>query len=77
MLSIYSQVISNQSQNVMVDGGWSKQDNVVSGVPQNSALCPLLFLLYTSEFFSILEHKLTGYADDSSLLSVRHPQALE
>ena len=31
---------------------------------------PLLFLLYTSELFSILENKLIGYADDSRLMAV-------
>ena len=31
---------------------------------------PLLFLLYTSELFSILENKLIGYADDSALMAV-------
>ena len=30
----------------------------------------LLFLLYTSELFSILENKLIGYADDSTLMAV-------
>ena len=44
-----------------------------------SALCrsaagqcfgPLLFLLYTSELFSILENKLISYADDSTLMAV-------
>ena len=33
-------------------------------------LGPLLFLLYTSELFSILENKLIGYADDSTLIAV-------
>ena len=33
-------------------------------------LHPLLFLLYTSELFSILENKLIGYADDSTLMVV-------
>ena len=33
-------------------------------------LCPLLFLQYTSELFSILENKLTGYADDSTMMAV-------
>ena len=44
--------------------------NVVSGVPQGSVLGLLLFLLYTSEFFSILENKMIGYADDSIFIAV-------
>ena len=48
----------------------SKLVNVVSGVPQASVLGPLLFLLYTSELFFILENKLIGYADDSTLTAV-------
>ena len=54
----------------MVDGCRSKLVNVVSGVPQGSVLGPLLFLLYTSELFSIFENKLIGYADDSTLMAV-------
>ena len=48
----------------------SKLVDVVSGVPQGSVLGLLLFLLYTSELFSILENKLIGYADDSTLMAV-------
>ena len=47
-----------------VDDCRSKLINVVSGVPQGGVLGPL-FLLYTSELFSILDNKLIGYADDS------------
>ena len=54
----------------MVDGCRSKLVNVVSGVPQGSVLGPFLFLLYTSELFSISENKLMGYADDSTLIKV-------
>ena len=54
----------------MVDGCRSKLVNVVSGVPQGSVFGPLLFLLYISELFSILENKLIGYADDSTLMAV-------
>ena len=65
VLSVLKQFLSNKSQFVLVDGCCSKQVNVVSGVPHGSVLGPLLFLLYTSELFTILENKLIGYADDS------------
>ena len=45
----------------MVDGCQSKLVDVVSGMPQGIVLGPLLFLLYTSELFSIVETKLIGY----------------
>ena len=35
-----------------------------------SVFVPLLFLLYTSELFFILENMLIGYADDSTLMDV-------
>ena len=53
-----------------MDGCPSKLVDVVSGVPQGSVLDPLLFLLYASGPFSILENKLIGYADDSTLMAV-------
>ena len=53
----------------MVDGCRSKLVDI-SGMPQGSVLGPLLFLLYTSELFSILENKLIGYTDDSTLMAV-------
>ena len=61
---VAKQFLSKRSQHVMVDGCWSELVNVVSGVLQGSVLGPLLYLLYTSELFSILENKLIDYADD-------------
>ena len=54
----------------MVDGCRSKLVDVVSEMPQSNVLGRLLFLLYTPEFFSILENKLIGYADDSTLIAI-------
>ena len=70
VLSVLTQFLSNRSQNVVVDGCRSKLVNVVSGVPQGSVFGPQLFLLYTAELFSIVEIKLYGYADDSTLVAV-------
>ena len=65
VLSVLTQFLSIQSQYVVVDGCGSKLVNMVSGVPQGSILGPPLFLLFTAELFSIVENKLSGYADDS------------
>ena len=53
-----------------MDGCGSKLVNVVSGVLQGRVSGLFLFLLYTSELFFILENKLIGYADDSTLIAV-------
>ena len=55
VLSILTQFLSNRSQHVMADGCQSKLVNIVSGVPA-VFWAPLLFLLYTSELFSILKN---------------------
>ena len=70
VLSVLTQFLSNRTQYVVVDGCRSKPVNMVSGVPQGSVLGPQLFLLYTAELFSIVEKKLYGYADDSTLVAV-------
>ena len=61
-LSILTQFLSNRSRSKLV--------NVVSGVQLGSVFCPLLFLLYASDLFSILENTMIGYADDSTLIAV-------
>ena len=53
-----------------MNGYRSKLAKVVSGVSHGSVFGPLLFLLYTSDVFAILENKLIGYADDSTLMAV-------
>ena len=53
----------------MVYGCCSKLVYFVSRVPLCSVLGQLLFFLYTSALFSILENKLIGYADDSILMA--------
>ena len=69
-LSVLTQFFFNRSQYVVVNACHSKLLNVVSGVPQGSVLGPQLFLWYTAEHFSIVENKLYGYADESTLVAV-------
>ena len=73
VLSVLTQFFSNRLQYVVVEGCRSKLVNVVSGMPQGSVLGPQLFLLHTEELFSIVENKLYGYDDDSTLVAVVHP----
>ena len=61
VLSILTQFLSNRSQHVMVDGCRSKLVNVVAG---------MLVLPVHFGAFSILENKLIGYADHSTLMAV-------
>lgn len=69
-LSVMSEFLTDRSQDVTVDSVRSELGDYLSGVPQGSALAPLLFLLYTSELFHILENDLHGYSDDSTLIAV-------
>ena len=70
MLSICREFLFNHKQRVVVDGATSEWIPTVSGVPQGSVLGPLLFILYTSEMFELVENRLYAYADDSTLLAV-------
>ena len=70
VLSILTQFLSNRPQHVMMDSCLGKLVDVVLGVSQGSVLGPLLFLLNTSDLFSILESNLICHAVDSTLIAV-------
>ena len=61
VLSICMEFLPNHRQRVVVDGDTSECIPIVSGVPQGSVLCPLLFILYTSEMFELVENRLYAY----------------
>ena len=50
-----------------IGGVCSSSVVAVSGVPQGSVLCPLLFLLCIADLPGLLKNVLVGYADDSTL----------
>ena len=72
--SVISEFLTQRNQRVVVDGRYSRFVDVVSGVPQGSVLGPLLFILYTSDMFAVVDNRLYNYADDSTLVAtIRSP----
>ena len=53
-----------------LDGKISVSVEVISGVPQSSVLEPLLFVLYTSELFRVVEKHMVCYADVTTIYAV-------
>ena len=54
----------------MVDGAISEWTPNVFGAPQGRVLGPLLFILYTSEMFQLVDNRLYAYANNSTLQAV-------
>ena len=70
VLHWFTSYLSNRSQYVSVNGGISKRFELQYGVSQGSCLGPLLFVLYVSKLFQILESHLPdahAFADDNQL----------
>ena len=70
VLSICTEVLSDRRQRVVVDGASSEWIPIISGVPQGSVLGPLLFILYATKMFELVENRRFAYADDTTLLAV-------
>ena len=70
VLSWFRSYLHNRSQSVSVNGETSRSFDVKHGVPQWSCLGPVLFILYVSKLFTIVERHLPevhAYADDTQL----------
>jgi len=67
-----------RKQFVIVDNSPSNEVKVISGVPQGSALGPLLFLIYINDLPLGIDSQIRLFADDALLFIVRknknHPQ---
>ena len=69
-LDWFTSYLSGRSQRVSIQGTLSKKFGLNCGVPQGSCLGPLLFTVYASRLFDIVEHHLPNmhcYADDTQL----------
>ena len=64
----FASYLDNRMQFCRVNGVSSKLDNINGGVPQDSCLGPLLFLIYINYLpFSLQSSQVTMYADDTTI----------
>ena len=70
VLDWFKSYLHNRGQQISIEGILSQRFDLDSGVPQGSCLGPLLFIIYASKLFKIIENQLPdshGYADDTQL----------
>ena len=68
--SWFKTYLHNRFLSVSINGATSNKFETKYGVPQGSCLGPLLFILYTSKLFKVIERHLPNvhaYADDTQL----------
>ena len=58
--------LSDRWQRVKVNNSYSTWAELLKGVPQGSALGPLLFNLYINNLFFIVKSEICNYADDNT-----------
>ena len=62
-----STYLRQRKQRVVVDGAMSQEARVLSGVPQGTALGPLLFLTYINDITNDIKGQIRLFADDALL----------
>ena len=72
MLETLTDFLKDRKQRVVLNGQNSLWANVEAGVPQDSILGPLLFLIYINDLTDNLSTNVKLFADDTSLFSVVH-----
>ena len=69
-LDWFASYLSGRSQRIFIQGETSDKFDLMCGVPQGSCLGPLLFIMYSSGLFDVIQHHLPDtlcYADDTQL----------
>ena len=69
LLKWINNFLSNRKQTVSVEGCFSSESDVTSGVPQGSVLGPILFLVHISDIDQGTHHcKVSSFADDTRIM---------
>ena len=69
IFGLISSFLSNRWLRVVLDGKFSQEYSINTGVPQGSVLGPTIFLLYINDLPDDIIHNIGIYADDTALCS--------
>ena len=72
LLNVFTDFLYQRKQRVVLNGQRSSWTNVEAGVPQESILGPLFFLIYVNDLSDGLTANPKLFADDTFLFSVIH-----
>ena len=76
LLNLLSKFLRNRKQRVVLNGQTSFWADVNAGVPQDSILGPLLFLIYINDLADGLSSNAKLFTDDTSLFSVHNANTI-
>ena len=66
-MSWFAKYLSDRKQSVVVGSHSSEWRTIKAGVPQDSVLGPLLFLLYINDITSVVASNIILFADDTNI----------
>ena len=72
LLNLFHSFLNDRHQRIVLNGQLSDWAPILAGVPQNSILGPLLFLIYINDLPENLTSIIKSFADDVSLFSIVH-----
>ena len=70
LLKLIKSFLGNNFQRVVLNGQTSSWEPLRAGIPQDSVLGPLLFLIYINDLLKNLSVNTKLFADDTSILSI-------
>ena len=76
LLDTLTNFLKDRKQRIILNGQYSTSTNVETGVPQDSILGPLLFLIYINDLPENLVSNLKLFVDHASRFSVIHNKRL-